>query len=92
MDNEKNAETYPCPECGGTMKYVGGLLDWECCDCGAEGNLIYDEVNEEYCIDIAKEYSLEEIYQDPIKNMPDCCKGCSGAYPDCLTSCKIFDS
>lgn len=92
MDNEKKTETYPCPECGGKMRYVGGLLDWECRDCEAEGELVYDDVNNEYCIEIAKSYSLEEIYKNPIANMPDCCKGCSSAYPDCLTSCKIFDN
>lgn len=24
-------------------------------------------------------------------DMPDCCKACGGPYPDCMSSCSIFD-
>ena len=72
----KKIEEYLCPGCGAKMTYVGGLLDWECPSCGAEGSVEYDNVNKEYYIDVAESYSYKEIYADP----------------SCMTSCKIFDS
>ena len=85
-------EIYYCPECGNKMTYIGGLLDWECQKCGIEGSLEWDHVNNESRMRIAKEYTYEEIYADPVGNQPECCKSCGcSAYPDCLSSCKIFD-
>lgn len=84
-------ETYYCPKCGGKMKHIGGLLDWECSKCGAEGSLEYDEVNKEDYIKLADE-EYENLYDSPNEdNMPECCIACGGPYPDCMTSCKIFD-
>lgn len=95
---------YFCTECGNEMTYTGGLdeaeyntlaetdeLDWECQKCGAEGCLKWDDTNKESYVDIVKEYTYEEIYEDPIGNQPNCCVGCNSAYPECLSSCKIFD-
>ncbi|NLD50524.1 MAG: hypothetical protein GX660_25565 [Clostridiaceae bacterium] len=80
-----------CPECGTKMQDIGGLLNLECPNCGAEGYEEYDELNKRFFIKIAKEYSYEEIYSDPVKNEPECCKACGGPFPQCMTSCKIFD-
>lgn len=84
-------EEYVCQKCGSLMMYVGGLLDWECPTCGAEGSIEYDNVNKEYYVSVAESYTYEEIYSDPIRNEPDCCKACGGPYPNCLSSCKMFD-
>lgn len=84
-------ETYFCPKCGSKMDYVGGLLEWECPNCGAMGSEEYDMANQRYYLKIAKDYSLDEIYSNPYENIPECCKSCGGPYPSCLTSCKIFD-
>jgi hypothetical protein len=86
------------------MSYIGGLtedeynnlvetdnLDWECPKCGIEGSLVWDGVNKESYVKMAKEYTYEKIYADPIGNQPDCCKSCGGPYPSCMSSCKIFD-
>ena len=35
-----------------------------------------------------EEYYDEEESED---DMPECCIACGGPYPDCMTSCKIFD-
>ena len=74
------------------MTYIGGLLDWECPNCGAEGSVEFDSVNKEYYIDVAESYNYEDIYADPIGNQPDCCNACGGPYPSCMSSCKIFDN
>lgn len=84
-------EGYLCPRCGNIMTYVGGLLDWECKNCGIEGSVEYDNVNKEYYVDVAESYSYEDIYSNPGENEPECCKACSGPYPSCMSSCKIFD-
>lgn len=88
----KENKGYLCPGCGTMMTYVGGMLDWECPSCGAEGCVEYDNVNKEYYIDVAESYNYKDIYADPISNQPDCCKSCGGPYPSCMSSCKIFDS
>ena len=88
---KENSETYICPKCGGIMTHTGGLLDWECSTCGAEGTEEYDAVNKCYYIDVAESYDYKEIYSDPVKNKPRCCKDCDRPYPSCTTSCKIFD-
>lgn len=84
-------KTPECPACGGVMHHVDGMLDWQCSECGSEGSMEYNIVNEESYIKLAREYTYEEIYEDPIKNMPECCRSCDGAYPHCLVSCNIFD-
>lgn len=89
MGSIENAELY-CPRCDTRLEYAGGLLDWECPNCGHEYETEYDNNGEPYVSD-DEEYTYEEIYADPDKNKPQCCKNCSGAYPDCLTSCDIFD-
>lgn len=72
--------TVECPKCGGLMKYTGGLLGWECDKCGFEAEIDYNETNDEY-------YAVDHSDED----MPECCIVCGGAYPDCTTSCDIFD-
>lgn len=82
-------EVYYCPLCGDKMIYVGGLLDYECPNCGAEGSLEYDEINKTLYVSVAEEYDMDDILFDDCE--PYCCKACGGPYPDCLSSCKIFD-
>lgn len=89
--NEFIRQEQRCPACGEVMHYVGGSLDWICPKCETEGSTEYDDLNEEYYIKIAHEYTYEEIFQDPIGNMPDCCRSCDNAYPDCVIACPIFD-
>lgn len=89
--NEFISQEQVCPACGGRMHYTGGLLEWRCSDCDAEGDTEYDNVNNEYCIEVAREYTLAEILEDPMGNMPECCRYCDSAYPSCIISCSIFD-
>lgn len=80
-----------CPVCGGRMHCTGGLLEWQCTDCETEGSTEYDNVNDEYYIKAAREYTIEEILEDPMENIPECCRFCDSAYPSCIISCSIFD-
>lgn len=79
-----------CPECGGTLKYVGGLAGWECPDCGLEADVDYNEYLKEY---VAVNYgeTYEEVYGDEVITKPKYCEICGGPFPDCITGCKVFD-
>lgn len=70
-----------CPLCGAETIESDGVLDLECLECGAEATIEWDDDEEEYY-----------AYVDDEDNMPECCIACGcGAYPDCISSCKIFD-
>jgi hypothetical protein len=97
-------KVYFCEDCGCEMTYTGDLteaeyeklastdnLDWTCPKCGADGWLSWCEETKESVVILARERTYEEIYTDPDANTPACCIACGGPYPDCLTSCKIFD-
>lgn len=86
-----NDDVFYCPICDHVMDYdPSAVLDLSCPECGAEGYV--DFANGRTNIHIAENYSVEDIYDDPDGNMPECCKSCGcGAYPDCMTSCSIFD-
>ena len=96
-DKEKAYQEYIsmkpiCPRCGGVMVYTGGLLPWVCSKCDVEADLFWDQVNQEYLVEIPGEPDWDEFWDDPIGNMPECCKACGGPFPSCMTSCKIFDN
>ena len=61
---------WECPVCGGDMVYIGGLLDWQCRDCGALGSSGYDQSTGEDYIEVLDAYSDGEIYEDPEDNKP----------------------
>ena len=49
----------------------------------------------EYCSEVLSD---DEVTDEPKGNvegedddMPECCRACGGPYPDCQTSCSIFD-
>lgn len=72
--------TYYCYECGAKMEKA----DEEVLVCPAC----------HHSVDIEDYDSEEEIYSySSYENddMPECCVACGGPYPNCMTSCKIFD-
>ena len=78
----ENPEYYPgwlvCPKCGEPMPYygLGTSADYlECEDCNLK--IFADDLT-------------DDDYPDS-DDMPYCCNNCDGPYPDCKTSCKIFD-
>lgn len=81
---------FVCPNCNHLMIYdEDSMLDVTCPNCGLEGIADTDfpgNVNPLY------EFEEDEVWEDPDENMPECCRACGcGAYPNCMTSCKIFD-
>lgn len=81
-----------CPECGAIMNEIDDLIELECPECGATATIEWDDVNKEYYANECEEYDYDDIFSDPENNMPDCCKSCGcDAYPDCITTCRIFD-
>ena len=75
--------SYTCLVCGGKMKKVGnGYEPWECTECGARayesqyGGLAFDA----------------EYFDDYGEDSDVGCIACGNpAYPDCKTSCPLFD-
>ncbi len=81
----------PCPHCGSTLKFNFETNTFKCFSCGFVENeeVIQESVFEEEDFD---EY--DDIYERPYNDeeeMPDCCRACGGPWPNCKTSCKIFD-
>lgn len=67
-----------CPECGMTMPFYGsGTKEdyFECDNCLTK---------------IFAEEIADGEYPD-IGCAPLCCRECDGPYPDCRTTCRIFD-
>ena len=65
-----------CPECGGHMARGSYGNWWICEECGCEAE-------EDDYGNLVVEAEEDE--------MPECCSACGGPYPNCMTSCKIFD-
>ncbi len=64
------------------MKLVDGR-DWVCTECGAEGWLgDYGSM----CFDAS--YFDDDEDEDSI---PEGCAACGGDYPNCKSSCPLFD-
>lgn len=71
-----NAGYAICNECGAIMDRVGD--DYVCPSCGET----IDALDYEYEND-------DEEYDDD--DIPEGCAACGGPYPQCKTSCKLFD-
>jgi len=61
-----------------------------CPSCGRE----MDEYETFWSCDECDEFIYRPGYEpdeDEEDDMPECCAACGGPYPQCMTSCKIFD-
>lgn len=78
-----------CKRCGTYMDYQisnSGTGWWKCPSCGArvKESTVYNQINRE------NDAYLDEMdfsYSD----IPESCQACGGPWPDCQTSCKLFD-
>ncbi len=70
-----------CPECGATMGYSYMKSEYKCPECGFKGG--WGEIKALGGFDNEDEPDEEE--------MPFVCRTCGGPWPDCRTSCKMFD-
>lgn len=78
-----------CPKCGHAMTYSYIFSDFKCDNCGEtiDENDADVEVVLEWADDDVLEWGNDETNGD----IPFCCIACGGPYPQCTTSCKIFD-
>ena len=78
-----------CGICSEYMDYISGTgnLDgkWICPNCSVKvrESTAYNQISRENINFENKWGSLD--------SKPDICESCGGPYPDCMTSCKIFD-
>lgn len=85
-----------CPVCGAFFNISLAPFDDEyvtCSLCGTEVLVSLSSVpGDEPDVDIVdNEITEEDAWADPVNNMPQCCVACGGPFPQCTTSCKIFD-
>lgn len=80
-----------CNHCGALMdrkdSKSGGYRIYICPSCGWE----VDEFDYEYESGEYEEYAAETlgVYDGDVP--PVGCRACGGPYPDCISSCKVFD-
>lgn len=70
-----------CPECGTEMNENNAEMSLTCPSCGYTFNTTCG-----YNYDGDMDYSYDED-----DDIPEGCAACGGPYPDCKTSCKLFD-
>lgn len=76
-----------CPDCGARMiESDDPCYDVECPNCGAKGDIMFDDYEQQEYILLDSDENNNDIFSEP-----DCCRACGGPYPQCMTSCKIFD-
>lgn len=81
-----------CDKCGAVMNRKDGLVGendiYVCPSCGWKIDVMDYEYKDD---DKEKEYvsEIKKYYKDDIP--PPGCRACGGHYPDCKTSCKLFD-
>lgn len=73
-----------CPWCRSELLLNYRYNIAECNGCGSSYKLFWNDAEQDW--DIEVEYSDKDTDE-----MPECCIACGGPYPDCMTSCKIFD-
>ena len=69
-----------CNECGAVMEHVDGGLEPDTYVCPDP--------------DCGTVYLVDDYYygdEPPELEIPEGCAACGGPYPDCMTSCKMFD-
>ena len=72
-----------CPECGAKLDSTETF--WDCPECG------YFKVKSKYArLEAVNERFLKKLFGSD--DMPEGCAACGNpAYPDCQSSCPIFD-
>ena len=58
---------------------------WTCTECGSVNDVSEDNIR----FDDDDEYSSSPL--DDILDTPEGCRACGGDYPNCKTSCPMFD-
>ena len=66
-----------CPDCGTTMGFSYSKMEFKCPDCGRVA-------------DVGEAMLFQDDEPDG-DEIPFVCRTCGGPWPDCRTSCKMFD-
>ena len=101
--NDLDCDWY-CDECGEYMNDQPGFTvkrgTWKCKSCGAvndvsEDNIRYEEDNDYDSDDDDDDDDDDYTYgygsDDDDDYIPEGCRACGGPYPNCKTSCPLFD-
>lgn len=93
------AERFPgidwyCDRCNSYLNIQPGFDDhhsvWECTECGYRNSISADEIydSEE---SFRNNFTLWNSDDDDEDDIPEGCRACGGPYPNCTTSCPLFD-
>ena len=79
-----------CDGCGASLNNQSGFDPecgtWVCTECGYENEIAASETEDSYRYG----YSSCDV-EDEEEEVPEGCAACGGPYPDCKSSCKLFD-
>ncbi len=80
-----------CPVCGCEMELNAAeeIAVCESSSCGATFEVKWYDAYGGYLVE--EDCRLDDGYCDDEIDIPECCRACGGPYPDCMTSCKMFD-
>ena len=64
-----------------------------CPKCGSYVNASNFSNEEYFCVHCGNifDWGDEDVDKIDEEDIPDCCAACGGPYPDCMTSCNMFD-
>lgn len=82
-----------CPRCGSSSmtRDVDGRTGVECLICDSCSTIFTKGQVEEYWDNHSKEEGISDYRQDYNGFIPVGCRACGGDYPNCKTSCPMFD-
>lgn len=91
--SRKKKNEYICFKCGSEMNVADENYLLVCSGCGTsfyldDWDFEYEQWEEQQEIESGF-YDDEE--DDDELDEPECCRACGGPWPDCESSCKIFD-
>lgn len=83
------ADEYRCRDCGGKMEEINPIK-YRCEDCGLRANWIFGDLVFDGDIDYVDDDEIVE--DDDYDSKSPACVACGNpAYPECQTSCPLYD-
>ena len=90
-----NVDWY-CDQCNAYLNDQSGFTEdrgtWTCTECGYENSITANDIiweGDESGDESGDNYDFYE--DDDYDEVPEGCRACGGPYPDCMTSCNLFD-
>lgn len=79
-----NSSGQKCPDCGSELERDSDEEMWVCPNCGFEGYTSMLGGSAHIVSDDDDDYGSED-------DIPEGCQACGGPYPNCKSSCSLFD-